>query len=283
MEHQTHSILFKGQQLHFIDTMNRSQGQTAPGTVVLIHGFPERGSIFSRQIKALGNRYRLIIPDLPGSGSSAYNARLSSTTDFAIGIKAILESLAIDEAVLIGHSMGGYIALAFADKYPAATLGLGLLHSTAYADSEQKKANRLKAIQTMEQYGGPAFLKSMIPALFGRRFKAEQGEFIEALTQAGQNFETSALQQYYQIMHDRADRTSVFKSLSIPYLFLSGTEDQAAPAGDLIAQSAIPDVAMIDVLEGAGHMGFIEQPEAVNALLIEFLSLIDTVLSKDAR
>jgi pimeloyl-ACP methyl ester carboxylesterase len=254
-----------------------SLNREAAMTVILIHGFPERGRIFERQIKDLSPNYHLIVPDLPCSGDSPYNPLLSRIEDFSAIIKSIMDTEKRKKAVIIGHSMGGYIALAFASRYPELVAGLGLLHSTAYSDSPEKKANRLKAIQTMEKYGGAAFLKSMIPALFGSNFKMHHPEIIQGLIQQGAQFDTRALQQYYQIMHDRTDKTELFKTLSIPYLFISGTQDQAAPKDDLLKQCSTADVALIAILDGAGHMGFMEQPDEVRQHLINFLSLIKTV------
>lgn len=269
------TILFKGQTIHYdFVTPGIEKSKSAAAQLMLVHGFPERGHIFQRQIAALADHFTLLIPDLPGSGNSPYNALLSTTSDFADGLLAALDAEQIDKIVLIGHSMGGYIALAFAQKYPERLSGLGLLHSTAYSDSDEKKANRLKAIQTMEKYGGPAFLKPMIPTLFGQAFKAKHPEFIRDMIESGNNFETRALQQYYQMMHDRKDKTAVIAQLRKPILFISGTEDKAAPAADLMTQASLVDKAMIEILDGAGHMGFIEKSDQVNAIIKDFLAMV---------
>lgn len=280
------TIHFKGKEISYAYYLNTEQldadftSQPSPDdplTLMLIHGFPERGDIFKAQIAALTCAYNLIVPDLPGSGNSPYNATLQSTTDFADGLKVITDAEKIDRLAIIGHSMGGYIALAFGEKYPETLLGLGLLHSTAYQDSEEKKANRLKAIRTMERYGGPTFLKSMIPALFGADYKKKHAPVIEALISAGSHFETKALQQYYQMMHDRTDKTALFSKLTIPYLLISGTEDKAAPAGDLIQQATLADTSMLEILADTGHMGFIEKPEQVSKIIHQFMQLVQTL------
>jgi len=246
-------------------------------TLMLVHGFPERGRIFKEQIAALSLRYNLIVPDLPGSGDSPFNPELHTTADFAEALKTVTDQENNKKLVMIGHSMGGYIALAFGEKYPEKMLGLGLLHSTAYQDSEAKKANRLKAIQTMERYGGPTFLKSMIPSLFSADFKAQHPEVIQDLIAAGSRFETRSLQRYYQMMHDRKDKTCLFDRLKIPYLLVSGTEDMAAPAADLREQAALADTVLLEILPDTGHMGFIEKPEMVNKILNAFMHLVQVL------
>ncbi|UAY54423.1 alpha/beta fold hydrolase [Arachidicoccus terrestris] len=275
------TIHYRGQDIRYVllqpTRPSNSGSDRADLTLMLVHGFPERGGIFQEQLDALSAYYTLLVPDLPGSGGSPYNPVLESTADFADSLAAIIKEEQIDKLVIIGHSMGGYIALAFAERYPEIILGLGLLHSTAYADSEQKKVNRIKAIHTMEQYGGAAFLKTMIPTLFGPVFKSAHPQVIQELIEAGSHFETRTLQQYYQMMHDRTDKTALLMHLSIPFLFISGTEDKAAPAIDLIRQSSLPQTAMIEILEQAGHMGFLECPGQVNKILTHFLQLVQNV------
>jgi len=270
------TVHYKGKDIHYthLNPARKKGGLAAPATLMLVHGFPERGRIFQPQIAALSQHCTLLVPDLPGSGDSPYNPDLHSIADYADALQAITATEQVTRLVIIGHSMGGYIALAFADRYPRNLLGLGLMHSTAYADSADKKANRLKAIQTMEQYGGPAFLKSMIPALFAASFKSAHPAVVQELIQAGNDFQTATLQQYYRMMLDRSDKTYLLSQLSIPFLFISGTEDKAAPPKDLIAQSALPQTAMIEILDQAGHMGFIEKADEVNRILLDYLSLV---------
>lgn len=295
MKEAIKTIHFKGKDIryacYFHDKGEHMElkGQPLPGntlkvrlTLMLIHGFPESGDIFKAQIAALSTLYNLIVPDLPGSGASPYNPALQTTADFADSIQAIIIEEKIEKLVVIGHSMGGYIALAFGEKYPERLLGLGLLHSTAYQDNEAKKQNRLKAIETMQHYGGASFLRAMIPALFSANYKEKHAQVVQDLINTGSHFETRALQQYYQMMHDRIDKTDLFSKLTIPYLLISGTEDKAAPAGDLIQQATLIDTVMVEILSDAGHMGFIEKPEEVSKIIHQFMQLVQTLQVSEA-
>lgn len=264
------SVFFKGQTVAY--QIEDSRQPHLP-VLMLVHGFPEQGSIFKFQMEALKEYAKIIIPDLPGSGKSPYNKALLSVEDFADLCFDILQAEKIPKIVLIGHSMGGYISLAFAEKYPASLAALGLLHSTAYADSPEKKENRLRSITLMEKFGGPAFLKTVIPGLFGSDFKDHHPSVVAALIATGENFETVALQQYYQIMHDRPDRTAVLKAVAVPVLFIIGSEDQAAPAKDVLAQASLPAIAQVTLLQGVGHMGFLEARKKVDAAILSFLRL----------
>ena len=250
------------------------QHASATNTLVLIHGFASRGSVFKAQVQALKDSYHIIVPDLPGSGASQTNGSFESIADYARLIDFILDAEGLQRVTVFGHSMGGYIALALAELHPELINGLGLIHSTAFADNEEKKSNRLKAIDLMERHGGYSFLKTMIPALFGEGFKKEFPDKIKDIIEENRDFETTTLQHYYQIMHDRLDKTDLLKRLDIPFLFVSGTEDKAAPAGDLTVQAALPAVAMMEVLQGAGHMGLLERPKRMTHIMEAFIALL---------
>src|SRR5690349_8852079 len=158
--------------------------------VILLHGFGEDGSVWDEQIP-LKTQCKLIIPDLPGSGASTFikHEPLASTIEFyADCIYALLKNENVDSCIVLGHSMGGYITLAFAEKYPRLLKGFGFVHSTAFSDSEEKKQNRQRGIELMDQYGSYAFLKNTTPNLFSNQFKREHPEKINSLIERGNNF-----------------------------------------------------------------------------------------------
>lgn len=249
------------------------EGEGEP--VVLLHGFGEDSSIWRNQVAYLKNKYKLIVPDIPGSGKSTMLEGLSQAItlgDYAVCIQALLRHEKIDECCIFGHSMGGYITLAFVELYPNFVKGFGLVHSTAYADSEEKKENRRRGIEIMEEYGAQAFLKNTIPNLFGAGFKQEHPEVVEQLIDQAKDFSTKACQQYYTAMMNRPDRHLALKNSKVPVLFIAGTEDPAAPLDDVLQQSALPAISYIHVLDGVGHMGMLEAPDKLNTFLDEFIS-----------
>ncbi len=254
--------------------------------VILLHGFGEDSSIWNRQVTVLQNHCRLIVPDLPGTGSSHWNdmngewlnpltphvSRLTPSIDnLADCIQHLLLQESIQSSYLFGHSMGGYITLAFAERYPSMLMGFGLIHSTAFADNEEKKKNRLRGIELMQQYGGYSFLKTTIPNLFGETFKKTNPEAIDQLIERSADFSTPVLQAYYFAMMNRPDRTHVLKSNPLPVLFVLGTEDVAAPLSDVLQQIHLPLISYIHILDGVGHMGMWESTDRLNELLISFI------------
>ena len=246
--------------------------------IVLVHGFGEDATVWNEQVGFLKENHRLLIPDLPGSGNSFFkNAEVaSSIDDFAEMIVALLIHEKISHCIMLGHSMGGYITLAFAAKYPDMLEGFGLIHSTAFADSDEKKQNRLKGITMMQEYGGYAFLKTTTPNLFSEAYKKNNASGVAALIEKGKDFLTAALQQYYQAMMERPDRTDVLECSKVPVLFIIGTEDVAAPMNDMLKQTHLPGISFIHILNETGHMGMWEKPLEVNEAVDSFVRYIQS-------
>lgn len=247
--------------------------------VVLLHGFGEDGGIWDRQVAALSPHCQCIVPDLPGSGSSPFwQIEPEPGIDaYAELIHALLlhefsGTAPLPKPVMLGHSMGGYICLAFAEKFPGELAKLGLVHSSAYADSEEKKMIRRKAISFMNTNGAAGFLKTSIPGLFrDSSVTGESATDIQHLLTAGNAFTTAALAQYYRAMIARADRTHVLKNFPGPVLFVMGAYDNAVPFQQSLQQCYLPAMAAVHILRNSAHMGLLEETEKLNRILKSFL------------
>lgn len=238
--------------------------------VVLVHGFGEDGTVWSQQYDALP-QYRVLIPDLPGSGRSGEVADMS-IKGLSATLHAWLLKLGVERCTMIGHSMGGYITLAFAEQYPQALNAFGLFHSTAYGDTEEKKATRRKGIEFIKKNGAFEFLKTSIPTLYSDVTKKHQPKLIEQQIEASHDFSATALVRYYEAMMARPDRVHVLKASALPVLFLLGREDAAIPLKDGLEQCYLPDQSFTSILENSGHMGMREEVEKSNKQLLEFLA-----------
>jgi pimeloyl-ACP methyl ester carboxylesterase len=242
------------------------QGQT----VLLLHGFAEDSSIWDDFIPQLSAHYNLIIPDIPGSGKSTLLQETQvGLEDYADSIHFILAKENINLCSMIGHSMGGYITLAFAEKYPGMLEGMGLFHSSAYADDEQKKETRKKAIEFIKEKGSNAFLKTSIPGLFTDEGKNKTA--IVQLIEKGKQFSPEALCQYYQAMIDRPDRTTILKTALFPVLFIMGEHDKAVLFKHSLEQSYLPTVSHIHILRNSAHMSMLEEKDKSFNSLAHFL------------
>lgn len=238
--------------------------------MLLIHGFGEDRSVWRKQVPVLSGDFRLIVPDLPGTGLSEMVDDMS-IEGMAEVVHEIMQQEKIDRCPVIGHSMGGYIMLALVEKYPNHVTGFGLFHSSAFADSEEKKANRQKGIDFIKEHGAPDFLKTMIPTLFSPKTKEENQALIDEQLAGIHNFSAAALVSYYQAMMARPDRTHILRESTVPVLFMIGKSDAAIPVEDSLKQCHLPGISYIHMLQDSGHMGMLEETEKTNTLLKEFL------------
>jgi len=155
--------------------------------VVLLHGFPESGTLWQNIWHELAASYTVIIPDFPGSGKSVLEKE-TSIAEMAECVNDIMNNEGIDSAVIAGHSMGGYVAFAFADMYPGKVKGLTLVHSTPEADDDEKIKTRLKSIELIRKGAKNTFITHMVPNLFSENFKISKRVFCIFFFHVGKNF-----------------------------------------------------------------------------------------------
>lgn len=272
---QDKEIRINGKPLHY-----RTYGEGA-AIVVLVHGFGEDSSIWDNLLEPLRD-FHLIVPDLPGSGRSALQDDMSME-----GMANALQQMIVHETatvffkegapgsvVMIGHSMGGYITLAFAEKYPQMLRGFGLFHSSSFADKEEKKETRRKGIRFIEENGAYAFLETATPNLFSANTKQEQPLLVQKQIALGHNFSDAALVSYYRSMIERPDRTAILKTTELPVLFVIGKYDNAVPMEDSLQQCYLPSLSYIHILKNTGHMGMLEEPELASGIITKFVKSI---------
>lgn len=238
--------------------------------VVLLHGIPADGDLWRNQLHEL-KTFKFIVPDLPGSGMSE---RIDDTSmeGMAEAIRVILDTEKIPSAAMIGHSMGGYVSLAFAEKNPERLNGLGLFHSTAYPDSEERKTARRTAIETVKKNGAFAFLKTSVPNLFSPHHKEKNVSIIEELIAKTNNFSSNTFVSYYEAMMKRSNRTTILKNLKIPMLFIAGKYDTAVPLDDILELCHLPEKSYFHTLCDSAHMGMLEETKKSNAILNDYLT-----------
>jgi pimeloyl-ACP methyl ester carboxylesterase len=261
------SLLFRGKRLEY-----EIRGTGLP--VMLVHGFMEDRRIWDPLISGLEKKYCWILPDLPGSGHSEFNISLTTLDDFAEALLALWEQENIGDMVLIGHSMGGYISLALANKFPQKLLALGLFHSSSYADSPEKKEAREKNIRFIEKFGSASFIEQAIPGLYGERFVKQNPEEIRKQIDRYANFFSDSLVLYLTAMKMRPATTGILESFTRPILFIMGEEDKAVSIHDALAQCHLPQISYIQILSHTAHMGMIEDTRLCRAFIDSFLQQI---------
>jgi pimeloyl-ACP methyl ester carboxylesterase len=245
----------------------RKEGQGP--ALVLIHGFPENGGLWKQVWPILAVNFTIIVPDLPGTGASDLTADVSMDS-LAQNINEILAKEEINEAVIVGHSMGGYAALALAEKYPDIVKGLSLVHSIASADNEEKKETRRKSIALIRKGGKEPFIRQMIPNLFSPTFKAGHPSVIEQQVKRGMELEADSMIAFYEAMIARPDRTNILKNASFPVQFIIGQDDAVIPPGAAVAQSRLSNRNFVSLYTDTGHMSMIENAERLSKDVTEF-------------
>ena len=242
--------------------------------LLLLHGFAEDGQLWDELIPRLGPHCRLLIPDLPGSGQSTILPGEPSIESLADAIRLFIDQLGIKTCVLVGHSMGGYVSLAFAEKYPERLQAFGFFHSTAYADSEEKRTARRKSIEFIRQHGSAPFIRQSTPNLFAAATREQRPSLVEDTIRRYSGFSPESLVYYYEAMIRRPDRVHVLRQFAGPVLFILGAADTVVPYEQALKQCQEPMISVIHTLEHSGHMGMLEEPERGSAMIESFLTLL---------
>jgi pimeloyl-ACP methyl ester carboxylesterase len=218
---------------------------------------------------------RLLIPDLPGSGRSSPLIEKTSMESLAECLRDLLDRENIGRCIFIGHSMGGYITLAFAEAWPERVRAFGFFHSTAYPDSEEKRAARRKSIEFIRQHGAAPYIRQSIPNLFASVTLENRPELVEDMIHRYSGFPGETLTVYLEAMAQRPDRVSVLRNFTGPVLFIIGQNDTVVPLTQSLEQSHIPGLSHIHILRASGHLGMVEEPEAGAGGIRSFLNFIN--------
>ncbi|MCR9251137.1 MAG: alpha/beta hydrolase [bacterium] len=233
--------------------------------LLLLHGYCETGSVWKNVEESLSTKYRLIIPDLPGFGKSNLISDFN-LEDIAVSLNDLISKLGVSEFIVLGHSLGGYIALAMEKLYPKCVKGFGLIHSTAFEDNEEKKAGRNQVVKIVSEKGPGLFLQNFYQNLFYQQIE----EVIGDLQQEGKQIKGESIIAYAKAMRDRPDSSDLLKSEK-PKLVVAGVKDGAVPIENSRRMKGIANNCDYIELENTGHMGMFEEPEALLSGIESFL------------
>lgn len=227
--------------------------------LILLHGFLESKMIWDNFTQKLQDEFTVIAIDLPGHGESSVLSENHSMQLMSGIVKEVLDAENIAQAVIAGHSMGGYVALQFAADHENLLKGLVLFHSHANADTDEARENRRRTINIVKQNKG-GFIRQFIPDLFDQRHVAEYSTDIEKLQEQAALMQPEAIIAALAGMRDRESQLQFLLLSEIPVLFIIGKQDSRMPYNQLMAQAVIPSHSEVLLLEDVGHMGYIEAP-----------------------
>lgn len=238
--------------------------------VVLLHGFLGSHRIWENIISELSKSYRVIAIDLPGHGTTDCFGYVHTMELLAKCVKAVMDSLRLKKYVIIGHSMGGYAGLAFADLYPDNLKGLCLFHSSAYADSDEKKRDRTRSVRVVKA-NHKIYTTEVIKNLFATKnakyLKTEIAFAQKIASKASKRSIIAALEG----MKDRPNRDMILGMVHYPVMMVIGELDNVLPKDQLLEQTHLIKDKHILYLEHDGHMGFLESPKLSVKALRKFL------------
>jgi pimeloyl-ACP methyl ester carboxylesterase len=250
-----------------------SSGAGTP--VVLLHAFPLDGGMWAPQVEALAGSYQVIVPDLRGFGAAREQAVEEAGMDLlADDVARLLDDRGLDRVVLGGLSLGGYVALAFVRRHADRLGGLLLLDTKAGADTEQARADRLRMVERVLAEGTGFLPEATLPRVLGKTSLEERPELVERVTAMVREQDPLAIAGAQRGMAARPDATDVLAGITVPTLVVTGEEDAViGPEVGRELAAAIPDARFL-LVERAGHLSNLEQPEVVNEALLDFLAPI---------
>ena len=247
---------------------------TGKGPVlVLIHGFCEDLTLWE-SVHSFLLDYTILSIDLPGFGKSEVIENMSIFS-MADQVNVLLEKLGITKCTMIGHSLGGYVALHFAEIFATKLEGLGLFHSTAFEDSEEKKENRNKTFHFIEKHGVANFANSFVATLFFPENRALFEKKIQELSEVVKKTSKQAVLKTTLAMRDRKSQLDVLKTIDKPVLFIVGKEDQAVPMTKSLEQCFLPKDSIVHFYDKTAHMGMFEKEIETNKALKNFMDYVN--------
>jgi pimeloyl-ACP methyl ester carboxylesterase len=256
---------FQGKKIHYKIS---GRGQT----LVLLHGYLESLEMWNKHQEFLSAKYQVVSIDLPGHGKTDSYFDVHTMSFMAEIIYEVLRNENIEKCVMIGHSMGGYTTLAFADKYPQMLNGFGLFHSHASADKEEEKRNRERTAEIIRQDKGH-FINQFIPSLFAPDNIEKLTPQIEIQMAMANGMAKESIIAAMEGMKERVSSLDVLIAAKVPVLFIAGKQDSRIPLEKILAQAALPTTSQILILGNSGHMGWTEEQNKTISAIDGFMQL----------
>lgn len=252
---------YKGINIYF---SQKGKGET----IVLLHGFLESSTMWKDLIPKISKSYHVIFMDLLGHGNTGCLGYIHTMEQMAEAVEAVLKHLKVKKATLIGHSMGGYVALAYAEKYPEKVSGLCLMNSTALDDSPEKKQNRDRAIVAVKQ-NHKTFIRIAVANLFRPKNRIVFSNEIQKITEVALKIPVQGIIAALEGMKIRKNRLQLFRNAPYKKMMIIGRKDPALEYSTLIDQTKDSNVQIVEFPDG--HMSYIENKEEFTYNIMHFI------------
>ena len=250
-------------------------GKKQDHAIFLLHGYLESSEIWDEFAPELSEDYYVVCVDLPGHGHSESLSEIQTMDAMAYAVKEIAESLGIRKLHLVGHSMGGYVTMAFRDKFPEMVNSIVLFHSTCFADTEEKKMNRDREIELVLQGKKDLIINNHISKSFANSNLKKMGEMVEKAKQIALKTKDNGIISALKGMKMRADRCLLLVAGGMPTLLIAGGKDNYIPIEVMKRMKNLAGNSKLLILKNSGHMGFIEEKDKAVKELKTFFKTAD--------
>jgi pimeloyl-ACP methyl ester carboxylesterase len=258
-------IEFLGKNLNY-----KVQGSSEK-VVFLLHGYLESLEIWDGFADQLAEDYKVIRMDIPGHGNSDVLGDEHDMDLLAYAAKHVLDEEEVKSCTMIGHSLGGYVTLAFLANYPEKVDAFSLFHSHPFADSQQVKENRQREINLVEQGREKVIINTNIPKAFANDNLEQFKDEVEWARQIAVNTPGKGIIANLKAMMNRPDRSELVKNTDKPFLLIAGLKDNYISYEQVIPRIHLPEKGVLVTLENSGHIGFVEEKENALHVVRDFI------------
>jgi pimeloyl-ACP methyl ester carboxylesterase len=260
-------FLYKGGRINYSDT---GEGQV----IVLLHGYLESMQVWNGFAEKLATKFRVINVDLPGSGLSDTYGDVHTMEFMATAIKALVEHAGAGRVFLTGHSLGGYVSLAFVDLYPDLLSGYCLFHSSPFADTQETIDKRMREIEIVKMGKKNLMYPDNVTRMFASSNLEKFSDALKRSKEIASQISGEGIIAVLNGMMQRPSRLSVMEEGKVPCLWILGTMDSYIQCEVVQSRVKLPSNAVKIILRESGHLGFIEEEEKSVGAVTEFVNAL---------
>ena len=258
--------LINGHKIYFVD-----EGNEVEIPVIFLHGFPLSHEMWKPQIKFLSEKYYVIAYDILGHGKSDVGDGQYTIDHHVDDLFALMDLLKIKKAVLVGLSMGGYIALRAYERRPLRIRALVLSDTKSEADTDEGKIKRFAGMRDVKENGSAVYAETAVKTLFASKTFKKNPEMVQDIEKIVANTKPLGIAGTLLALAARSDTTPILSQIKVPVLILVGSEDVITPPRLARAMHKKIPHSELHIIPEAGHMSNLENPEAFNRHLLSFL------------
>ncbi|MDZ7633767.1 MAG: alpha/beta hydrolase [Bacteroidales bacterium] len=244
-------------------------------TLVLLHGYLETGDVWQPFADMLSEEFRIVTVDLPGHGDSEVKGQVHSMEFLARAVRAVMSDAGENRVLMIGHSLGGYVTLAFAELFPELLSGFVLFASHPHADSTEAVAKRNREIAVVKAGKKNIMYPGNISMMFAEKNLRSMSAELRRSKMIASRIPGEGIIAMLNGMIARPSRQALVESGAVPLLWLLGRHDLYFSPEKAIRDTRLPDNAEVEILENSGHLGFIEEKERSRELVTGFARKLD--------